>query len=74
MKHDAYRKIMQNWPKLFNKDEARVDWHDETLWWIRQKRDKAAWSIGEEWEPLRETASQIKDHTLSNLHAIPLAV
>jgi L-lactate dehydrogenase complex protein LldF len=52
----------------FNKDEERVNWHDETLWWIRQKRDKAAWSLGEEWEPLRESASQIKNHTLSNLH------
>jgi L-lactate dehydrogenase complex protein LldF len=52
----------------FNKDEDRVDWHDETLWWIRQKRDKSAWSLGEEWEQLREQASQIKSHTLSNLH------
>lgn len=51
----------------FNKDEDRVNWHDETLWWIRQKRDKAAWSLGEEWEGLRDQASQIKAHTLSNL-------
>jgi L-lactate dehydrogenase complex protein LldF len=51
----------------FNRDEARVDWHDETLWWIRQKRDKSAWSIPE-WEQLRETASQIKDNVLSNMH------
>ena len=51
----------------FNKDEERVNWHDETLWWIRQKRDKAAWSLGEEWEALREQASQVKGHTLSNL-------
>lgn len=51
----------------FNKDEERVNWHDETLWWIRQKRDKSAWSLGEEWEQLREQASHIKDHTLSNL-------
>ncbi|MBD0296827.1 MAG: lactate utilization protein, partial [Flavisolibacter sp.] len=51
----------------FNRDEARVNWHDETLWWIRQKRDRAAWSLEEEWEPLREQASQIKAHTLSNL-------
>jgi L-lactate dehydrogenase complex protein LldF len=51
----------------FNEDEERVDWHDETLWWIRQKRDKAAWSLAEEWEPLREAASQIKGHTLSRL-------
>ncbi len=52
---------------IFNKDEARVGWHDETLWWIRQKRDKAAWTIPE-WEQLRETASGIKDNVLSNLH------
>src|SRR5678816_4452860 len=52
---------------IFNKDEARVDWHDETLWWIRQKRDKAAWTIPE-WEQLRETASGIKDNVLSKLY------
>ena len=52
---------------IFNKDEARVDWHDETLWFVRAKRDKAANSLPE-WEALRETASQIKDNVLSNLH------
>ena len=51
----------------FNRDEARVTWHDETLWFIRAKRDRAAWSLGEEWEPLRELASGIKAHTLSRL-------
>jgi L-lactate dehydrogenase complex protein LldF len=51
----------------FNKDESRVNWHDKTLWFIREKRDKAAWQIAE-WEQLRETASQIKDNVLSNLH------
>ncbi len=50
----------------FNKDKARVDWHDQTLWLIRQKRDKAAAQIPE-WEALRETASQIKRHALSQL-------
>lgn len=50
----------------FNKDEDRVEWHDETLWWIRQKRDKAAHGIVE-WEELRETASRIKDNVLGNL-------
>jgi L-lactate dehydrogenase complex protein LldF len=50
----------------FNKDEPRVNWHDETLWWVRQKRDKAAHKVPE-WEQLRETASQIKDNVLSNL-------
>jgi len=50
----------------FNADEQRVDWHDETLWWIRQKRDKAVNQFPE-WELLRETGSKIKEHTLSNL-------
>jgi L-lactate dehydrogenase complex protein LldF len=51
---------------LFNKDEKRVDWHDETLWFVREKRDKAAFQIAE-WETLRETASQIKNNVLSNI-------
>jgi L-lactate dehydrogenase complex protein LldF len=51
----------------FNKDEERVDWHDGSLWWIRQKRDKAAKAIPE-WENLREAASMIKSNVLSNLH------
>lgn len=50
----------------FLTDEKRADWHDQTLWMVRQKRDKAAWSIPE-WEELREQASQIKVHVLSNL-------
>ncbi|MFN8357926.1 MAG: lactate utilization protein B [Spirosomataceae bacterium] len=50
----------------FNQDETRVNWHDETLWWVRQKRDKISKQIPE-WEALREAASQIKTHTLSNL-------
>jgi L-lactate dehydrogenase complex protein LldF len=51
----------------FNKDEARVDWHDKTLWFVRQKRDNAAWHLPE-WEQLRERASQIKNNVLGNLH------
>jgi L-lactate dehydrogenase complex protein LldF len=50
----------------FNKDEERVNWHDETLWWIRAKRDKSVHQLPE-WEMLRETASQIKHNVLSNL-------
>jgi L-lactate dehydrogenase complex protein LldF len=53
--------------EVFNRDEARVNWHDETLWWIRQKRDKAAQQIPE-WEALRDTASTIKRNVLANLH------
>lgn len=51
----------------FNKDEPRVDWHDQTLWWVRKKRDLAANSLSGDWEALREAASQIKDNVLANL-------
>jgi len=50
----------------FLKDEKRADWHDRTLWMVRQKRDKAAWSVSD-WEDLREQASRIKEHVLSSL-------
>ncbi|QJD95253.1 lactate utilization protein [Mucilaginibacter robiniae] len=52
--------------EIFNRDEERVDWHDETLWWIRQKRDKITHQLPE-WESLRDMASQIKFNVLSNL-------
>ncbi|MET3980478.1 L-lactate dehydrogenase complex protein LldF [Mucilaginibacter sp. UYP25] len=52
--------------EIFNKDEQRVDWHDETLWFVRQKRDKASHQIPD-WEELREAASQIKHNVLSDL-------
>jgi L-lactate dehydrogenase complex protein LldF len=62
-------KIMQHSEAaaIFNQDEKRVDWHDETLWFVREKRDKAAFQIPE-WEVLRETASQIKNNVLSNIN------
>jgi L-lactate dehydrogenase complex protein LldF len=50
----------------FTADEARTDWHDGALWFVRQKRDVAAASLPE-WELLRELASAIKEHTLSHL-------
>ena len=30
-------------------DDARPHWHDQALWWVRGKRDKAARSLPE-WE------------------------
>jgi L-lactate dehydrogenase complex protein LldF len=66
----AVDNVIHDHPTLaarFNRDEARVDWHDKTLWFIREKRDKAAWSLPE-WEQLRERASQIKDDVLASLH------
>lgn len=50
----------------FNADEKRVNWHDETLWFIREKRDRASSNIAQ-WELLREWGSNIKDHALSHL-------
>jgi len=51
----------------FIKDEERTTWHDETLWFVRKKRDVAAFQLPE-WENLREAASQIKNNGLSNMH------
>ena len=56
----------------FIQDEERVDWHDGALWYIREKRDLASKQIPE-WEALREAASQIKSHVISNLHEYLLA-
>ncbi len=50
----------------FIADGERTDWHNETLWWVRAKRDKASKSI-DDWEALREQASQIKNFTLDHL-------
>lgn len=58
-----------NHPQLaaaFTADKPRAKWHDETLWFVRSKRDKAAWQLPE-WELLRETAAAIKAHTMSHL-------
>ena len=51
---------------LFLQDQKRVSWHDETLWIVRKKRDKAAAAV-KEWEELREKASQVKEYVLSDL-------
>ncbi len=61
-RHAEHAELARN----FNRDEERVNWHDETLWFVRQKRDKASHALPE-WEWLRETASQIKHHALGSL-------
>jgi len=40
--------------------------HDKALWTIRQKRDKAIKEV-DEWEELRDKASNIKDYVIENL-------
>jgi L-lactate dehydrogenase complex protein LldF len=50
----------------FVADSDRAHWHDQTLWFVRVKRDRMAQALPE-WETLRETAAAIKAHTLSRL-------
>ncbi|WP_373520141.1 lactate utilization protein B [Aquiflexum sp.] len=50
----------------FLEDSAKSKWHDETLWFVRDKRDTISKAIPE-WEQLRELASGIKDNVLANL-------
>ncbi|QDV15395.1 Lactate utilization protein B [Gimesia panareensis] len=60
---------MPSHPQLaaeFIQDKDRAHWHDQSLWFVRSKRDKAVNQLPE-WELLREQASQIKQHTVSNL-------
>ena len=51
---------------LFLLDAERTSWHDETLWLVRQKRDRAAYALPE-FQELRALASAIKDHALACL-------
>jgi L-lactate dehydrogenase complex protein LldF len=51
---------------IFLLDAERTTWHDATLWFVRQKRDKAVYATPE-FQELRQLASDIKDHTLSRL-------
>jgi len=50
----------------FTADETRAHWHDQALWFVREKRDRAAHALPE-WEALRECAGAIKTHTLDHL-------
>ena len=50
----------------FLSDEKMAKWHNEVLWFVRQKRDNSAKSIPE-WEDLRRKAEEIKEHTLKYL-------
>ncbi len=50
----------------FIKSRAHREMHDRCLWAARMRRDAVAASIPE-WEEMRELASEIKLHTLSNL-------
>ena len=50
----------------FLAEPGRSAWHDEALFFVREKRDTAALSVSD-WERLRELAAAIKAHTLARL-------
>ena len=50
----------------FVTNKERSHWHDQALWFVRNKRDNQARSVPE-WEYLRSLASQIKSRTIANL-------
>ncbi len=50
----------------FISDRTHEQHLDQLLWMLRTRRDEAASRV-QEWEQLRDLASQIKEHTLSNL-------
>jgi len=50
----------------FVADDAKAHWHDQSLWWVRKKRDAAAATVPD-WEALRSAAARIKEHTLGRL-------
>jgi L-lactate dehydrogenase complex protein LldF len=52
--------------KKFISNKEQEQWHNETLWLVRRKRDNMAMRIPE-WEQLRELASRIKIHIVCHL-------
>jgi L-lactate dehydrogenase complex protein LldF len=50
----------------FLEDETHEQAFDRLIWGLRERRDAAARELPE-WEQLRTLASEIKEHTLSNL-------
>lgn len=52
--------------RKFVANDQRAHWHDQSLWFVRAKRDKAAAALPE-WENLRQRASDIKQYTMSHL-------
>jgi L-lactate dehydrogenase complex protein LldF len=50
----------------FIQNKAQEEWHNETLWLVREKRDRQAILLPE-WEQLRDLASRIKMHTITHL-------
>ena len=52
--------------RAFVADEQRTSWHDDALWFVRAKRDRAA-DLVPDGEALRDEAGQIKRDALTRL-------
>ena len=50
----------------FLKDSGKALWHDQTLWMVRQKRDRMSRTLPE-WEQLRDAACALKMYSNSHL-------
>lgn len=50
----------------FLKDGTHAQWHDDTLWMVRQKRDRMSRRL-QEWEHLRDAACALKMYSNSHL-------
>jgi L-lactate dehydrogenase complex protein LldF len=50
----------------FIRNNQRMQWHDQSLWYVRSKRDRMAKSLPE-WEELRSLAANIKEYVVANL-------
>lgn len=53
----------------FTNDVDRTHWHDQSLWFVREKRDVMTKNVPE-WEKLREQASAVKAYTMANLDTL----
>ncbi len=50
----------------FIANREQEQWHNETLWFVREKRDNMSKAVPE-WEQLRDLAHRIKMHTVTHL-------
>ena len=64
MDEDAPRLAHADWLEQ-NGDPERAEWHDQSLWFVRAKRDAA--TDLPEWEALREAGAALKAHAMGSL-------
>lgn len=50
----------------FLQDMPRVHWHDQALWFVREKRDRQAHTLPE-WEDLRQMAHDLKRYNVTHM-------